>query len=119
MVKVAANTGIATSLPPFSAATSGVSPISRWRKMFSSTTTELSISREKASASPPRTMVLIDPPLALMARNAASAESGIESITARVARTLPRNIRIMRAVNTKPMPPSLPRLEIAVFTKTD
>ncbi len=56
--------------------------------MFSSTTTELSISREKARASPPSTMELIEPPPALMARNAASADSGIDSITARVARKL-------------------------------
>ena len=87
--------------------------------MFSSTTTELSINRENASASPPRTIVLIDPPLALIARNAATAESGIESITARVARKLPRKIRIIKAVSTSPMPPSLPRFAIAVFTKMD
>ena len=87
--------------------------------MFSSTTTELSINREKASASPPSTMVLIEPPPALIARNAASAESGIDSITASVARKLPRKIRIINAVSTSPMPPSLPRFLIAVFTKID
>ena len=43
----------------------------------------------------------------------------IESITAKVARTFPRNMRIITAVNTSPIPPSLPRLAIAVFTKTD
>src|SRR5205814_6799425 len=54
VVSVAANTGRATSRPPFSAATCGVSPSSRCRKIFSSTTTELSINREKAKASPPK-----------------------------------------------------------------
>ena len=42
-----------------------------WRKIFSSTTTELSISREKASASPPRTIVLIELPPSESAMNAA------------------------------------------------
>ena len=59
VVSVAASTGSATSSPPRSAATSGGSPSSMWRKMFSSTTTELSISREKASARPPRIIALI------------------------------------------------------------
>ena len=68
---------------------------------------------------PPSTMELIVPPPALSARNAASAESGIDSITATVARMLPRKIRIISAVSTRPMPPSLPRFLIAVFTKTD
>src|SRR5208283_3157739 len=59
VASVAASTGSATSRPPRSAANSGDSPISRWRKMFSSTTTELSINRENASASPPRIMALM------------------------------------------------------------
>ena len=48
----------------------GDSPISMWRKMFSSTMTPLSISREKTSASPPRIMVLIEPPMALVDQQA-------------------------------------------------
>ena len=63
VVNVAASTAIETSVPPFSAATSGDSPISMWRKMFSSTMTPLSIRREKTSASPPRIMVLMEPPM--------------------------------------------------------
>jgi hypothetical protein len=54
--------------------------------MFSSTTTELSINREKASASPPSTMELMLAPIRFRMRNAASAESGMDSITATVAR---------------------------------
>ena len=38
------------------------SPSSMWRKMFSSTTTELSMRRENTSARPPSTMVLMVPP---------------------------------------------------------
>src|ERR1035438_1906640 len=60
VVNVAANTAIETSVPPLSAATGGDSPISMWRKIFSSTMTPLSISREKTSASPPSSMVLIE-----------------------------------------------------------
>src|SRR5438270_13704229 len=59
VVNVAASTGSATSRPPTSAASTGDLPISKCRKMFSSTTTELSISRENASASPPSTIELI------------------------------------------------------------
>src|ERR1035441_10457891 len=60
---VAASTAIETSVPPRSAATDGDSPISMWRKMFSSTMTPLSMSREKTRARPPRIMVLMDPPM--------------------------------------------------------
>src|SRR5271170_2113811 len=49
VVKVAASTANCTSLPPRSAATSGDSPSSRWRKIFSRTMTELSINRENRS----------------------------------------------------------------------
>src|SRR5262245_23692223 len=62
LVSVAASTAIDTSSPPFSAASAGGSPISRWRKMFSSTITALSIKREKTSASPARIIVLIELP---------------------------------------------------------
>ena len=71
--------------------------------MFSSTTTELSIRRENASASPPSTMLLIEPPPIDSAMNAASAESGIEKNTATVARMLPRKTRIISEVRNSPM----------------
>src|ERR1700739_3525695 len=54
VVEVAARTARATSMPPFSAASRGGVPISIKRKMFSRTTTESSIQREKAHASPAR-----------------------------------------------------------------
>src|SRR5271155_2408144 len=46
VLKVAASTASWTSLPPSSAALTLSEPISKCRKMFSSTTTELSINRE-------------------------------------------------------------------------
>src|ERR1700744_109286 len=63
VVEVAAKTASETSMPPCSAAWRGGTPISIKRKMFSSTTTESSIKREKANASPPKSMVLIEPPM--------------------------------------------------------
>src|SRR5579862_4382350 len=119
VVSVAASTGKATSRPPRSAATSGASPISLWRKMFSSTTTELSINRENASASPPRIIALTVLLPSARAMNAASAESGMDRKTATVARMLPRKIRIIRPVNTRPIRPSWIRLSMALRTNTD
>ena len=87
--------------------------------MFSSTTTELSISRENASARPPSTMLLIDPPPSDSAMNAASAESGMEKNTAVVARMLPRKIRIITEVSKRPMAPSCSSVSIAVLTNSD
>ena len=65
--------------------------------------TPLSISREKTSASPPRIMVLIDPPKDLVIIRQTSIESGTASSTAIVARGLPRKIRIIIPVSTRPM----------------
>ena len=70
VVKVAASTAIETSVPPSSAASCGDLPISMWRKMFSSTMTPLSMRREKTSASPPRIMVLMEPPMELVNQQA-------------------------------------------------
>src|SRR6202034_1717724 len=85
VVEVAARTASDTSIPPFSAASRGGTPISIKRKIFSSTTTESSISRENASASPPNSMVLIDPPISLVISRQTMAESGMDNKTANVA----------------------------------
>ena len=74
--------------------------------MFSSEMTELSMTRENASARPPRIIVLIVLPSMYRITNVASAEIGMESSTAKVARMLPRKIRIIRLVSTRPMTPS-------------
>ena len=74
--------------------------------MFSNTTTELSMRREKASARPPRIIVLTVLASRASAMKAARAERGMERKTATVARRLPRKTRIMTPVSTSPMPPS-------------
>ena len=88
------------------------------RKMFSSTTTELSIRRENTSAKPAEHHVLIEPPPMQRAMNAASADSGIDKNTATVARKLPRNTRIMSAVRAGRCAPSCSSVSIAFFTNT-
>ena len=87
--------------------------------MFSSEMTELSITRENASARPPRIMVLTVLPIMDSTTNVASAESGMESRTAAVARMLPRKMRIIRLVSTSPMTPSCITVHSASLTKTD
>ena len=87
--------------------------------MFSSEITELSITREKASAIPPRIMVFTVAPIRASTTNAATAESGIESRTAEVARRLPRKTSIMMLVRTRPMAPSCSTVSNAAFTYTD
>ena len=83
--------------------------------MFSSTTTELSIRRENASASPPNTMLLMEPPPSESRMTAVRAERGIEKNTASVARMLPRNTRIMMEVRNSPIAPSCTSVSMAVF----
>ena len=74
--------------------------------MFSSTTTELSMRRESARASPPSTIVFTELPPICNATIVASTEIGIEKRTATVARMLPRKIRIISEVSNRPMLPS-------------
>src|ERR1700734_929917 len=119
VVEVAASTARETSMPPCSAASLGGTPISIKRKIFSSTTTESSIKREKANARPPNSMVLIEPPMALVKSRHTRAESGIDSSTAKVARGLPRKTRIINPVRTRPIEASLTRFLIASLTKID
>src|SRR6201990_1589710 len=119
VLQVAARTANWTSFPPFSAASTLFEPISKCRKMFSTTTTELSMSRDSANAMPPSTIVLMESPNAFRIRKVAIQEIGIDSITATVARTLPRKSRIIRPVRQRPMAPSLMTFLIAVLTKTD
>ena len=87
--------------------------------MFSSTTTELSINRENASAKPPKIMLLIELPASARTMNVARAERGIEKRTASVARKLPRKIRIISEVRNRPMPPSSSNVSMAVLTNFD
>ncbi len=81
--------------------------------------TELSITREKASAIPPRIIVFTVPPISASTTNAASADKGMERSTADVARKLPRNMRIIKLVRINPRAPSCSTVRIASFTYTD
>ena len=81
--------------------------------------TPLSMRREKTSASPPRIMVLMEPPMKLTISRQTSMESGTASKTATVARGLPRKTRIMTPVITSPMTASRVTLAMASLTKTD
>ena len=119
VVTVAAKTGSATSVPPSPAALSGGAPSSMKRKMFSSTMTELSIKRDSTSASPPRSIVLIDPPMALTINRQVNIESGIAISAAKVARALPRKTKIIMPVRKRPIPASFSRFLMAPFTNTD
>src|SRR5579863_5480241 len=114
VVNVAARTAIETSMPPISDATAGVSPISMWRKMFSRTLTPLLISLVLMSRSPPRIMVLIDPPVYFVISRHTTIDNGTERITAIIARGLPRKIRIMIPVSTSPMNASFDTFAMAV-----
>ena len=87
--------------------------------MFSITTTESSIRRENASASPLSTMALIDLSALCRMKNVINTEIGMERKTATVARKLPRKIRIIRPVSKIPIPPSRNTVEMASFTNTD
>ena len=89
------------------------------RNIFSSTTTESSISREKAKARPPSSIVLIEPPMALVSSRQTTADNGIDSRTANVARGLPRNTKIISPVRTRPIEASLSRFLIANLTNSD
>ena len=116
---VAASTARLTSAPPCSAATAGDEPISRWRKMFSSEMTELSMTRENASAMPPRIIVFTVLPIKERTTKVASAESGIDRNTAKVARMLPRKIRIIKEVSARPSSPSWSTVRMASLTNAD
>ena len=87
--------------------------------MFSREMTELSITREKASAIPPRIIVFTVLPISASTTNAANADNGMESSTAEVARKLPRKIKIIRLVRMRPRKPSCKTVRIASFTYTD
>ena len=89
------------------------------RKIFSRTTTELSIRRENASARPLNTMLLIVLSAECKKKNVASTDSGMERNTATVARGLPRKSKIISPVSNRPMLPSFMTVEMACFTKSD
>ena len=82
VVSVEAVIARCTSSAPSAAAAAGPRPLSRCRKMFSSTTMELSISIPTPSASPPRLSRLSDTPAAWSSAKVAIREMGMASATA-------------------------------------
>ena len=85
-VSVAAVMAVPTSLVPRVAASTRERPSSRWRTMFSSTTTALSTSMPTASAMPPSDMMLSDRSNMYISTNVPITETGIARPVMSVAR---------------------------------
>jgi hypothetical protein len=116
---VAARTASETSVPPFPRRCAPAHQFHVAEDVFEHDDAVVDEPGE-ASARPPRIMVLMVPPSMFAISMHASIESGTDSITATVARGLPRNSRIMMPVSTSPMPASFDQLlQIASLTKTD
>ncbi len=89
----------------------------RW--MFSISTVASSTRMPTASASPPRVMMLMVSPSALITQMETRIESGIETAMISVLRQLPRNSRIMAAVRQAAMIASRTTPLTAARTKID
>ena len=101
-VSVLARIAPQTSVVPRTAAAAGSSPLLQWTKMFSSTTTALSISIPTAKAMPARLITLSVRSKAASARNVPITLTGIESATMSVERMLRRNTRSVPSVSRPP-----------------
>ena len=87
--------------------------------MFSSEITELSITREKASASPPRIMVLMVLPKKYRTTKVASAERGIDRNTADRGAQASQKKQNHHAGESQPDQAFFEQRPDASFTKTD
>ena len=87
--------------------------------MLSIVTVASSTSMPTASARPPRVMMLSVSPIADSAPIAPRIDSGIEVVTIRVERQLPRNSRIIRLVSAAAITPSRITPWIEARTKID
>ncbi len=87
--------------------------------MLSIVTVASSTSMPTASAKPPRVMILSVSPMADSAPIAPKTDSGIEVVTIRVERQLPRKSRIIRLVSAAAMIPSRTTPWIDARTNTD
>ena len=90
------------SVRPFSAASSGASPICRWRTMFSSTTIESSTRMPTQSVMPIRDIMLKVKPARYMTKNVEISDVGIAIMTAAVERQPRRNRKSTRPVVMRP-----------------
>jgi hypothetical protein len=87
--------------------------------MLSIVTVASSTSMPTASARPPSVMMLSVSPMADSAKIAPRIDSGIDVVTIRVERQLPRNSRIIRLVRAAAMMPSRITPWIEARTNTD
>ncbi len=104
VVAVEASNAPYTSVGPCSAASSGPTPFSRKRMMFSSTTMAASSVMPTANARPAREITLSVRPAMSRTRNAASTDPGIAMATIRVARNLRRNHHSTPTASAMPRP---------------
>ena len=102
--RVTASTASAISAVPFSAATSGLSPCSRWRTMFSMTTMASSMSRPMERVSASMVTMLKVKPSAFITANVPMMAVGSATADTSVERTLRRK---MRTTTTARMPPRI------------
>jgi hypothetical protein len=102
-VSVAAVIAVPTSLVPRRAASTRDLPASRWRTMFSSTTTALSTSMPTASAMPPSDMMLSDRSNRCISMNVPITDTGIARPMISVARASRRNRYSTRIASRPPM----------------
>ena len=91
-----------TSVVPRTAAVGGSSPLLQWTKMFSSTTTALSISIPTAKAMPARLITLSVRLNAASARNVPITLTGIDMATMSVERMFRRKSRSVPSVSRPP-----------------
>ena len=91
VVSVEATMAPLTSRPPSTAARRRPLPISRWRKMFSSTTTALSTTMPVAKARPASMMTLSEEPRTSRTTKVVTMDTGIATATTRMLATLLRN----------------------------
>ena len=113
MASVETSVGTAMPAAPSSTAWSNAMPSSSRRCVFSMVTVELSTRMPTASARPPRVMVLMVWPSAESTAIEVRIESGIDTMTTRVERHEPRNIRIISAVSAAAIAPSCSTLSMA------
>ena len=102
LVSVLARIAPQTSVVPRTAAVRGSSPRLQWTKMFSSTTTALSISMPTAKAMPARLITLSVRLKAASARNVPITLTGIDIATISVERMFRRNNRSVPSVSSPP-----------------
>ena len=112
VVNVDAVMAVATSPLPSTAARFGSRPSSRWRKMFSSTTIELSTNMPTPSASPPKLTVLSVKPLKYISAKVAMTEIGIATPMISVEVRLRRKNSSTNTASTAPASAALSTLRI-------